>query len=200
MPYELKNASILIVDDMQPMLSLVASLLKIFGFRNILQARDAEEGFTKFIHNNPDIVITDWLMGPYDGIELIHKIRTDPQSPNKFVPVIMMTGYSHKIRVEGARDTGVTEFLVKPFRAKDLYTRVEQLIEKPRRFVETGEFFGPDRRRRKMTGYEGPLRRDQDEFRKIAAMEDRDAATLLRELQKQAKETGRGKDRQDKDK
>jgi DNA-binding response OmpR family regulator len=78
--------------------------------------------------------------------------------------IVMMTGYSHKIRVEEARDVGVTEFLVKPFRARDLYARIEQLIEKPRRFVEAEAFFGPDRRRRKMKAeeYKGPKRRDAE--------------------------------------
>lgn len=194
MTYQFKNASILIIDDMPPMLALTASLLKIFGFTKIHKARDAEEGFQCFLKENPDLVLTDWQMDPYDGTELIRKIRTDPQSPNRFVPVIMMTGYSHKIRVEHARDYGVTEFLVKPFRARDLYTRIEQLIEKPRRFVESDEFFGPDRRRRKGEDHQGPFRRDSDEFEKISALDQEDAAALLRELKNEAKQTARGEE------
>ncbi|MCB9991049.1 MAG: response regulator [Rhodospirillales bacterium] len=193
MVYQLSKASILVVDDMQPMLALTSSLLKIFGFENIILAHDAEEGFRKFCEHNPDIVLTDWLMAPYDGTELIHKIRNDDASPNKFVPIIMMTGYSHKIRVEQARDSGVTEFLVKPFRAKDLFARVEQLIEKPRRFVDARSFFGPDRRRKKPADYMGPFRRGADEFQEIAMMEKNEAVTLLRELKKKAKETARDK-------
>jgi two-component system chemotaxis response regulator CheY len=77
---------------------------------------------------------------------------------------IMMTGYSDKVRVEEARDVGVTEFLAKPFTAQDLYARIEKLIEKPRRFVEAEAFFGPERRRRKMKAeeYKGPKRRDAE--------------------------------------
>ena len=191
MAYDFKTARVLIVDDMQPMLSLVLSILKVFGFKDVHIAHDAEEGFRAFCQINPDIVITDWMMEPYDGVELIRKIRRDPQSPNRFVPIILMSGYSHRGRVERARDGGVTEFLVKPFSAKDLYKRIEQLIEKPRKFVEADNFFGPDRRRRAGDEYGGPLRRDADEFKKITQMEGDDAAKLLRELKQQISETGR---------
>lgn len=187
MGYEFKNATILVVDDMQPMLALTSSLLRIFGFNNVEVAHDAAEGFERFCDINPDLVLTDWLMEPYDGTELIKKIRTDAKSPNRFVPIIMMSGYSHKMRVEHARDSGITEFLVKPFRAKDLYSRIEQLIEKPRRFVDADSFFGPDRRRRKPKDYVGPFRRDADEFAEIASMPDKEAASLLRELKDQAR-------------
>ncbi len=193
MVYQFKNATILVVDDMQPMLALTGSLLKIFGFDNVILAHDAEEGFQKFIKHNPDLVLTDWLMEPFDGTQLIKKIRTDDKSPNKFVPIIMMTGYSHKIRVEQARDSGVTEFLVKPFRARDLYARIEQLIEKPRRFVDAKTFFGPDRRRKRNLEYDGPKRREVDEFTDIAGMEEGEAANLLRSLKKQVKQAGKDK-------
>ena len=195
MPYNFKKVKILLVDDMQPMLTLTASLLKIFGFDNVVLAHDGEEGFVKFCEHNPDLVISDWLMEPYDGTELVKRIRTDPNSPNKFVPIIMMTGYSHKIRVEHARDSGVTEFLVKPFRAKDLYARIEQLIEKPRRFVDAEQFFGPDRRRKKPQDYMGPFRREADEFAEIAAMQENEAAELLRNLKKQAQQTTKAPDK-----
>ena len=185
MAYELKKATILVVDDMQPMLALTASLLKIFGFSDIIQAGDAESAWSKFCTKNPDIVLTDWLMEPFDGLELVKKIRNDPASPNRFVPVILMTGFSHRLRVEQARDIGVTEFLVKPFRAKDMYSRIEMLIEKPRRFVETQQFFGPDRRRRKGDDYQGPLRRENDDSGKGA--ENKAEAELLRQLRQDAK-------------
>ena len=191
MAYQLRNASILIIDDMKPMLMLTASLLKIFGFTNIHMATDAEDGFRSYCKHNPDIVITDWLMEPFDGIELTRKIRTEKISPNKFVPVVLMTGYSHKMRVMQARDAGVTEFLVKPFRAVDLYKRIEQLVEKPRKFVDTGEFFGPDRRRKKPDGYHGPFRREGEEIADPPSLGKSPASDLLKSLQEEAKKTSK---------
>ena len=97
-----------------------------------------------------------------DGISLAHRIRNDPASPNKFVPFVLMTGFSEKRRVMQARDAGVTEFLVKPFTARDLYRRLYQIIERPRQFVRSEDFFGPDRRRKGAVGYQGQLRRNTD--------------------------------------
>ena len=146
---------------MRPMLSVTQNVLKIFGFKDVHTAWNADEAFTKFCQYSPDIVITDWQMEPFDGIALTHKIRTDPTSPNPFVPIILMTGYSAMLRVIEARDTGVTEFLVKPFTANDLFLRLEALVEKPRNFVDSNKFFGPDRRR-KRGNYDGSGRRHVD--------------------------------------
>jgi CheY-like chemotaxis protein len=163
MSYKFENASVLVVDDMPPMLALTKSLLQIFGFKTIYSATDADRAFEIFCKERPDLVVTDWQMEPYDGIELIRRIRRDPLSPNPYAPIILMTGYSAKMRVMEARDHGVTEFLSKPFTATDLYNRIEQIIEKPRKFVDSGDFFGPDRRRRRIKEYNGPFRRDVDE-------------------------------------
>ncbi len=162
MTYKLDHVTVLIVDDMRPMLALTKSVLNSFGFHNIIMAENGQEGFQRFCEVKPDIVLTDWHMTPVDGLEMTRMIRKNPRSPNPFVPVIMMTGFSSRLRVMSARDHGITEFLVKPFTAKDLYARIFQIIEKPRNFVETEQFFGPDRRRKRIKDYVGPRRRDND--------------------------------------
>lgn len=101
-------------------------------------------------------------MEPMSGIELVNLIRTSPGSPNKFAPIIMVTGYSAVPRVAAARDMGATEFLVKPFSANDLAKRIAHVINKPRDFVEAPDYFGPDRRRKSPDDYKGPRRREDD--------------------------------------
>lgn len=162
MSYRLNDVKILIVEDMLPMLSLTKSILNIFGFNKVYTAAGGAEAYKLFQEEKPDLVITDWLMEPVSGLQLIRKIRKDPASHNPFVPIILMTGFSDRARVELARDDGVTEFLVKPFSAKDIYSRIVQIIEKPRQFVNAGDFFGPDRRRRKNYDYHGAPRRSED--------------------------------------
>lgn len=144
------------------MRKLVISVLDTLGVGRILTAADGDEGFDKFCQENPDIVIADWHMLPVSGIDLVKKIRKNNNSPNKMVPIIMMTGYSAMPRVSEARDCGATEFLVKPFSANDMARRIAYVINKPRDFIETEDFFGPDRRRRKIDNYRGPRRRDDD--------------------------------------
>lgn len=145
------------------MLELLKKILQSFGIGTIITAIDGNDGFEKFCTHNPDLVITDWMMNPCDGIALSHKIRNERKSPNQYVPIILMTGFSEKRRVINARDSGITEFLVKPFNTRDLYKRLHQIIEKPRQFVRCDEFFGPDRRRKTAKSYDGSLRRKDEE-------------------------------------
>jgi len=159
MPYSFENISVLIVEDNQPMAKVSQSILETFGISQIVIARHGEEGFSTFCKVNPDIVLADWMMKPMDGITLTRMIRSEARSPNPFVPIILMTGFSEKSRVMEARDAGVTEFLVKPFQAKDLYKRFAQVIERPRQFVRTEAFFGPDRRRKEDEQFSGPWKR-----------------------------------------
>jgi len=161
MAYDLEDINLLVVEDTFPMLVLAKSLLHIFGFRNILTAKTGEEGYALYKQYKPDVVITDWFMEPMDGIQLTQKIRHDEDSPNPYTPIIMVSGYGSRARVENARDNGVTEFIIKPYTAKDLYNKITQLIENPRPFVKTDNYFGPERRRRNAE-YNGPFRRESD--------------------------------------
>lgn len=162
MAYKFHNISILVVEDNPPMLEITKSLLVTFGVGHVIGAQNGEIGFKRTCEYNPDIIIADWMMKPVDGISFTRRIRNDPASPNPFVPVILMTGFSERHRVFQARDAGVTEFLVKPFNARDLYKRIVQVIERPRQFIRSESFFGPDRRRKREIQYTGPLRREGD--------------------------------------
>ncbi len=162
MPYNFSKLTALVVEDSPAMLEVIVNSLKYLGVGQVFQAKNGESGFQQFVKIRPDIVITDWEMEPVDGLELVRWIRRDSLSPKRTVPVIMMTGYAASPRVALARDMGITEFLVKPFTANELARRIAYVIDNPRDFVETPEFFGPDRRRRKSHDYQGPERRGED--------------------------------------
>jgi CheY-like chemotaxis protein len=192
MSYQMHRISVLVVEDNLPMLDITKSLLLTFGVGQVYTAHNGEMGFERFCAHNPDIVIADWMMKPMDGISFTRKIRNDPLSVNPYVPVILMTGFSERRRVLQARDAGVTEFLVKPFNARDLYKRIAQVIERPRQFVRSEDFFGPDRRR-KVEGqvYDGPRRREGDSDGEQALLDQvkqqqADAQDHLRDIRQQA--------------
>jgi CheY-like chemotaxis protein len=149
----------LIVDDNAHMRRIVRQLLHGFGSREIYEAEDGAAGLEGFTGHNPDILITDWAMPIFDGIELTKTIRQPGSNANPFVPIIMLSGHSEKRRVMEARDAGVTEFLAKPIAAKALYERVLSVVLNPRPFLQTKGYFGPDRRRNVMSNYAGPERR-----------------------------------------
>lgn len=159
MSYKFKNITVLVVEAQQSMFDLTKAVLLTFGVNQIYSAFDFDDGFSKFCTINPDLMIVDWLNEPKTGLELTKRVRNDPKSPNPYIPLILMTGYTQKERVMQARDAGITEFLVKPFTAHSLYQRIEQLIEKPRTFVKCDTYFGPDRRRKNDDFYKGPERR-----------------------------------------
>ena len=165
MTYNFSDVKVLVVEDSQPMTIITVALLNGFGIKNIQTAKRTDDAYELFCEERHDLLIIDWMIKPYDGIELAEKIRIDSLSPNPFVPIILMTGFSEKKRVMQARDTGVTEFLVKPFTANDLYKRIDQIIMKPRQFVKSPSFFGPDRRRKFVDDDTTPKRRvDDDEM------------------------------------
>ncbi len=155
--------SVLVVEDLTPMRRLIQEVLKSLEVGTIITAADGEEAFQKYLDMKPDVILTDWLMAPMDGISLIKRIRLSPQSPKRTIPIIMITGYTAPHRVAEARDIGVTEILVKPFTAGDLAKRLAYVINKPRDFVECASFFGPTRRRRVVPDYNGPVRRVADD-------------------------------------
>jgi CheY-like chemotaxis protein len=84
-----------------------------------------------------------------DGIELVRALRRDERLRVRRMPIIMLTGKAEKADVETARDSGITEFAIKPYTSHALFERLEWLIEQPRPFLLTPEYVGPDRRRRK---------------------------------------------------
>lgn len=163
MPFDFSKLSVIVVEDTTPMRNLIESVLESMGVGKVYSADNGETGYEEFKKNNADIVLTDWQMMPMDGIELTKIIRTDQMSPNRMVPVILVSGYSAIERVANARDAGVTEFMVKPFSANDLAKRLAYVINKPRDFIDCSGYFGPDRRRKSDPQYKGPFRRKNDE-------------------------------------
>jgi len=159
MSLNLSNTTILVAEDTPVMAQMIEAILESLGVGNIIIAYDGREGFAKYCQHEPDIMLIDWRMKPVDGLEMIRKVRRDPRSPRPRIPVIMMTGYNAVPRVREARDTGVTEYLVKPFSAHDLAKRLAYVINKPRDFVIASSYFGPDRRRRNDGSYTGPDKR-----------------------------------------
>lgn len=161
MPFQFNDLSILIADDDPSIREITAAVLKKLEFKRIDLAENGEEAFKIFKEHNHSIVLTDWQMDPVDGLELIEMIRAkNTNSPNREVPVILATGFSKVEMLSEARDTGVTEIILKPYSADDLIKRIVYVLNRPRDFVDRNDYFGPDRRRRVDPEYKGPDRRN----------------------------------------
>jgi two-component system chemotaxis response regulator CheY len=154
----LSNIKFLIVEDNAFMTVVLRGVLRALGCRNTVIASDGAQALKMMRLANPDIVITDWEMQPIDGVEFAKMVRTASDSTNPLVPIIMLSGHSEARRVLAARDAGINEFVVKPVSASNLLSRIQSVIERPRPFIKTKTFFGPDRRRKQLP-YAGPDRR-----------------------------------------
>jgi DNA-binding response OmpR family regulator len=154
----LSKVSVLVVDDDKAISNLVKNVLKNLGFGNVIVVHSANEGLQILETNAIDLVITDWEMEPMSGVELTQAIRKF-DSPKRFLPVIMLTGHGEKAEIERARDCGITEYLIKPFTAKTLCSRIMMVIESPRSFILSKGYKGPSRRRRSQEPPEGMDRR-----------------------------------------
>ncbi len=161
--YNLEVLNILVVDDNRHMHSIVKAILNSMRIKNIRFCDNAADAFSEMKQWMPDIIITDWKMEPLDGLDFVRLIRKGQDSPNPYLPIIMLTGYTELERVTEARDAGVTEILAKPISVEALHSRIVNIIEKPRSFIKAKHYFGPDRRRgRRADKYEGLRRREDD--------------------------------------
>lgn len=159
---QLRTLRVMVVDDSVSMRKLIRIILESIDVAEIYEADDGTTALRKMIDNPVDVIITDWRMTPMDGIELTQKIRSNPEPaaiPPANIPIIMVSAHTDRDLVLAARDAGVNEMLTKPVSAKMLRSRFLSILERPRDFVRTGDYAGPDRRRRQLPEFDGPDKR-----------------------------------------
>jgi CheY-like chemotaxis protein len=158
----IEHLKFLIVDDNPHMRAIVTTVLRGVGVNDVREAGSGVEALRLFHTFGADLAIVDFNMSPMDGVEFTRRVRRDPDSPNPYLPVILMTGHAERSRVMEARDAGVNEFVVKPVNANAVLSRIASVMQKPRPFVRSKSYFGPDRRRVVTPGHSGPFRRSTD--------------------------------------
>lgn len=157
--YNFERISLLIADPSKYMRTLFVGLARSFGFRTVYEAADGESALNIMKERHVDLVLVDGPMAPMDGYDFTRHVRTSPESPNPFLPIIMVSAHTEVGQVKRARDIGVTEFLAKPISAKTLLLRICSVIDNQRAFVRSGKFIGPDRRRHVDQAFQGQERR-----------------------------------------
>ncbi len=147
MSYDFSGLDVVAADDVERMRAVLVSLLEAFGVRRIREAADGEAAWAAIREKTPDLLITDFDMRPLDGAGLTRRIRQAPDSPNRFLPIVMVTAYTDSGRLAEARDAGVNEIAHKPVSGRVLRAHMEAVLEGPRPFIRANGYFGPDRRR-----------------------------------------------------
>lgn len=122
-----KDMNILIVDDYNTMLRIIKNLLKQLGFNNVDEAVNGEDAFEKVQQKNYGLIISDWNMEPMTGLDLLKKIRSSNDN-YKNTPFIMITAESKTENVVAAKQAGVNNYIVKPFNAETLKSKMTSVL------------------------------------------------------------------------
>ncbi len=121
-----KTMNVLIVDDYRTMLRIIRNLLKQIDFDNVDEATDGVQALTKLRAGNFGLVISDWNMEPMTGLQLLTEVRGDAKL--KDMPFIMITAESKAENVVAAKAAGVSNYIVKPFNAETLKSKIEKVL------------------------------------------------------------------------
>jgi two-component system chemotaxis response regulator CheY len=165
---DLSKFKVLIAEDFEFIAEILASSLREMGAEDVMTVANGKAAQEKLqLFNNMenmrsiDVVILDWLMPVIDGKTVLRWIRSHKSDAIRFMPVIVCSAYTSESLVYGSRDLGANEMIVKPVSAEAIAKRIQYVINRPRPFVKTPTFFGPDRRRQNKK-FEGTDRRKLD--------------------------------------
>lgn len=123
-----KNMKVLVVDDFSTMRRIVKNLLRDLGFTNISEADDGSTALPMLQGGDFDFVVTDWNMPGMQGIDLLKAIRADSNLAH--LPVLLITAEAKKEQIVMAAQAGVNGYIVKPFTAATLKTKLDKIFER----------------------------------------------------------------------
>jgi len=166
-PADLSGLKVLVAEDHAITARLISDVLRAAGVGQVEKAADGLKAREVLKAWDPHILFTDWNMPLMDGLELTRSVRRaavngDKRVPNPKLPIIMLTATRSAREVETARLAGVNEFVIKPFTPGSVISRIQLVLTRPREFIVSEKYIGPDRRRRVEISYSGPLRRAAD--------------------------------------
>jgi two-component system chemotaxis response regulator CheY len=172
MPYDLSRLNLLVVEPDADVASTWRRLSATLRLKSPNIVTDAAQAWT-LLKGVPqangsvsglrvDAVIVRWELAGEDGLNLVTRLRRDPDSPAPFLPTVIVTGTVTRERIRRALDAGVNEVLALPLAPKAVENRLREMVERPRKFIREGGYFGPDRRRQVRADYAGPFRRAAD--------------------------------------
>jgi len=123
------STPVLVVDDYKTMIRIIRNLLKQLGFANVDEASDGTSALSMMRQKDYGLVISDWNMEPMTGYELLREVRADDRLSR--TPFIMVTAESKTDNVIAAKKAGVNNYIVKPFNAATLKSKIDAIFGEP---------------------------------------------------------------------
>jgi len=119
---------ILVIDDDPACRRLVAIRLKVMGGIDVSEAEDGDKAWALLKRNHYDGAIVDWQMPGKSGLEIVREIR----KVHLTIPLLMVSAEAEKERVIEAIQTGITDYLIKPFDSETLLAKLGKFVEMAR--------------------------------------------------------------------
>ncbi len=148
----LRGLTFLIGDSNAFFSSICSNILRGFGATKIIEVRESGEAVKALMQYKIDLILCDVKLPPRDGLEFTHSLRWDSGSEYRTIPVLIMTSDTRSTTVAKARDCGANMVVSKPVSPSSLYDRLAWVAFNARKFVDSPNYFGPDRRF-KIEGY-----------------------------------------------
>lgn len=140
---DFSSVKFLVADDNRYARSINRTLLRAFGMRDVVEAKDGVEATRLTLTENPDMALIDWAMPELDGLAYARWVRTGDDTPNRFLPIIILSSHSSQSHVDRALRAGVHSFVCKPISAALLYAHIRRIILAPPPFIHRHGYFGP---------------------------------------------------------
>jgi DNA-binding response OmpR family regulator len=124
---------VLVADDDRIVRRIVVAKLSGLGYE-VKEAEDGQEALDLIVGGEvPDLLITDSLMPRMNGLELVRSIRSSPDGALSTLPVIMLTSRQGEHDVIEGLETGLDDYVTKPFSPDELVARVRTVLWRTRR-------------------------------------------------------------------
>ncbi len=121
-----KDIQILIVDDFKTMIRIIEGMLRQLGFHNISEASDGQKALERLKVAKIDLILSDWIMEPMKGFELLKAVRAD--AATRHIPMILITAESKPENIIAAKQAGVNNYIVKPLTANTLKEKISAVL------------------------------------------------------------------------
>jgi len=123
----MNTQTILVVEDDEAIRDMIVFNLERAGFR-VVEAGDCQTARVRIVDDLPDLLLLDWMLPDTSGIELARSLRRDEMT--KELPIIMLTARTMEDDKVRGLDSGVDDYVTKPFGARELIARINALLRR----------------------------------------------------------------------
>lgn len=142
----LGGLTFMVGDSSESFRTILNGILRGFGVSNVVVCSDGKAMKQLLTAKHVDILLVEFDLPTVPGHEIVKTMREDPESPFRFIPMVVMTSHTQQRNVEKARDCGANMVIAKPISAKVLFDRLAWMSREPRPFIQAPTYNGPDRR------------------------------------------------------